>query len=760
MVAAVTVFKNFAQKECNKPLEEIIKAITDGKYKTQISKLRNHLKDGKNESANKVKNKLLAFTPSGTFDDGRKATKITSYSGYVILDIDKLSKPQLQETINTSRLAPYTYASFVSPSGNGLKILVAVNSKKEEHKEAYNQVREYYETALNIDIDTSGSDVSRLCFMSFDTDCYFNDAADIFEVEIKKVELKQPTTQSKTISNNDDIEAYILLIEQSGTDITGDYETWRNLGFAISGEYGEVGREYFHRISKFYVGYDYKVCDLQYSKCLTADGSGVNISTFYYKAHSANIKPNSKVIETESTIKNNNNKAEEIPLTFPKSLIPQLPVFLQDVTKHCTTDAEKDIMILGTLTVISACLPKLFGVYDGDKIYSNLFLFVTAPASAGKGKLKYCKELVDPIHKKFREAAALLKSQYNSELAVYNKNKGKDSNLEKPQRPPEKMLFIPANNSTTGVFQLLENSDAKGLIFETEADTLANAFKTDYGNYSEGFRKAFHHETISYYRRTDREYVDMENPCLSTVLSGTPKQVLALMPDSENGLFSRFMFYYMNITPSWKNVFASNTKNGLKEYYDGLGKQFFELYKTLISNTEISFSYTEEQKVKFGNFFSNLNLFYLNVKSPEYVATVRRMGIIAFRISMVLTGLRVLETGDISKNIFCDDEDFKSTLTMVGILIKHSSKVFSSLPIDKTAIKYENRKERFLNKLPLKFTTQKYNSIAKKLAIPEKTVEGYITQFCKSGLIVREFQGNYMNPAKSVNKESEGNKGK
>jgi hypothetical protein len=135
------------------------------------------------------------------------------------------------------------------------------------------------------------------------------------------------------------------------------------------------------------------------------------------------------------------------------------------------------------------------------------------------------------------------------------------------------------------------------------------------------------------------------------------------------------------------------------------------------------------------------------------------MGIIAFRISMVLTGLRILETGDISKNIICDDVDFKSTLAMVSVLIKHSSKVFSSLPIDRAEIKYENRKERFLYKLPLKFTTQIYNSIAKKLSIPDKTADGYITQFCKSGLIVREFQGNYKNPAKTVNKESEGNKG-
>ena len=167
-------------------------------------------------------------------------------------------------------------------------------------------------------------------------------------------------------------------------------------------------------------------------------------------------------------------------------------------------------------------------------------------------------------------------------MATYNMNKGKDENLEKPSKPPERMLFIPANNSVTGVYQLISDNEGKGLIFETEGDTLAQAFKSDYGNYSDGFRKAFHHETISYYRRTDREYVDIEKPCLSTVLSGTPKQVATLIPNAENGLFSRFMFYYMNIKPTWKNVFSSNSNNvGLDDYYNQLGSEFLGLYKTL-----------------------------------------------------------------------------------------------------------------------------------------------------------------------------------
>ena len=210
------------------------------------------------------------------------------------------------------------------------------------------------------------------------------------------------------------------------------------------------------------------------------------------------------------------------------------------------------------------------------------------------------------------------------------------------------MLFIPANNSVTGVYQLISDNEGKGLIFETEGDTLAQAFKSDYGNYSDGFRKAFHHETISYYRRTDREYVDIEKPCLSTVLSGTPKQVATLIPNAENGLFSRFMFYYMNIKPTWKNVFQNSNKVGLDDYYNQLGSEFLGLYKTLKNNPEIEIRLTTTQQQQFNTFFESLQTKYINLQPEEYIATIRRLGLIAFRIMMLFTAFRIMEDGDVN----------------------------------------------------------------------------------------------------------------
>ncbi|WP_298344477.1 DUF3987 domain-containing protein [uncultured Algibacter sp.] len=573
--------------------------------------------------------------------------------------------------------------------------------------------------------------------------------------------LNVPKEQKEPICNNattdvvavadNDIEAYISAIEQSGIDITDNYATWRDLGFALAEEYGETGRDYFHRVSKNYVGYDSKECEEQFNKCLNAKGHGITIATFYHYAHQAGIKP----IKQQSNNEAATNVAtfvdapkQSMP-TIPEKVFDTLPQFLQQVVNPASSQEEKDILLLGALTAFSACFPKLFGIYDQRKVFSNLYLFVTAPASAGKGRLNQIKNLVDPVHKLKREQAKILKQQFQSETATYNMNKGKDENLEKPSKPPERMLFIPANNSVTGVYQLISDNEGKGLIFETEGDTLAQAFKSDYGNYSDGFRKAFHHETISYYRRTDREYVDIEKPCLSTVLSGTPKQVATLIPNAENGLFSRFMFYYMNIKPTWKNVFKNNNNVGLDDYYNQLGSEFLGLYKTLKNNPEIEIRLTTAQQEQFNTFFESLQTKYINLQPEEYIATIRRLGLIAFRIMMLFTVFRIMEDGDVNATKECEDIDFENALTIISILVKHSSKVFNDLPIEQKATKRLNRKERFLESLPKQFTRQDYLDFATKQNIPHKTAEGYITKFVEAGLIDREAHNTYSNPVKT-----------
>ena len=112
-----------------------------------------------------------------------------------------------------------------------------------------------------------------------------------------------------------------------------------------------------------------------------------------------------------------------------------------------------------------------------------------------------------------------------------------------------------------------------------------------------------------------------------------------------------------------------------------------------------------------------------------------------------------METGETSSKMICEERDFQASLAMVKVLVKHSSKVFAELPEDIQKPNRLNRKEKFLNKLPKHFNRQKYLEVAAALSIPNKTAEGYITDFCKSGLLHRESQDNYLNTSIEENEE-------
>ena len=119
---------------------------------------------------------------------------------------------------------------------------------------------------------------------------------------------------------------------------------------------------------------------------------------------------------------------------------------------------------------------------------------------------------------------------------------------------------------------------------ETEGDTLTNAFNSDLGNYSDGFRKAFHHESISYLRKKDHEFVEIVKPKFSAVLSGTPQQIFNLIPDTENGLFSRFIFYTMPTELVWHDMFAFTGVSTADEQFKQIGRDFYSFLKTFPKN--------------------------------------------------------------------------------------------------------------------------------------------------------------------------------
>ncbi len=415
---------------------------------------------------------------------------------------------------------------------------------------------------------------------------------------------------------------------------------------------------------------------------------------------------------------------EELPL-FPEEIYSRLPPFLDSVMKSAISPSDRDMLLIGAITVLSSTLDKVSGVYDERIVYPNLYLFVSADAGMGKGTLTLCRELVEPI---------------NAELRNISRQMQEDSD-NKEKDIPMRTLIIPANSSASAFIKTLADNDGVGLLFETEGDTLSQTLKSDYGNYSDTLRKAYHHEPVSLCRRKDREHLEIDCPKLSAVLAGTPGQVRNLIPDSENGLFCRFMFFNVRFEKGIRDVFAvTDSKQSKTEAFRLLGEQ----YKELIGKIHREASAYEVRIPPFlhGHFMDHYN--QLNDECCEAIGNrmqgvVRRNGLMAFRIMMVLTIVRHM-TDDINHpmeegqplRLECTDEDYHTSLSMTETLLYHSAYMYRLLekPATRTSESIRNdRREILYNMLPDSFTKQEYLSVVRQLEYSESTCNKWIDRY-------------------------------
>lgn len=741
-MASSTIFKNFTIPVEKKSLLLIGKDIISDKYKTEVEEIRNLIAQGNKAEADNKKKQLLAFTPSAVFTEKRQMPFLEMYSGFVHLDFDKLTPEQLQTAFAIISKISYTSLCFISPSGNGLKVFVEVSTELEHHDIAYQQVQKYYEDATGLKADPSCKDVTRLCFMSHDPNAYRTIQNEKFIVALPQFIQEQQSQTPLAI-------APVVPIEQSEPeDLNITFLFNQQLQYTNQkASYTDGNRNnYIYLLASNCNRVGLSQSDTEILCTQHFDLSEREIKTAVNSAYSHHTQEHKKFEPKQKTKDQEEIQPEEQMPTLPDAVFDTIPEFLKQITRVATTKEERDILLLGSLVTLSVAFPKLIGKYGDNPVNTNLFIFISAKASAGKGILIHCRKLVEPIHLALRNQAKIMKQQFEVDMQEYNANKGKDANTEKPQKPPQKMLFIPANNSATGFLEILGDSDKRGLIFETEGDTLAKAFKSDYGDFSDGFRNAFQHEPISYYRRTDKEYVEIDRPCLSALLSGTPKQITTLIPNAENGLFSRFMFYVMNMKLIWKDVFASKTENGLDVHFEKLGNEFFGLYQTLQANPDVHFSLTASQQLQFNQFFEKMQTLYVNIQEEEIISSVRRLGLIAYRIMMIFSALRIMEDGEITQNLICNDTDFQNTLDMITILVKHSSYVYSQIAQETYKPKPKHKKEQFLENLPYHFNRQTYVATALSLGITDKSAQRYIKEFKDADIIQYDGHDQYTNP--------------
>lgn len=141
-----------------------LQRIQSGKVTSLVEKVR--------EGDKAAKRELPIACWSGTFSE-RKDEALIEHSGFIILDFDDVNVDQVKPAI---AFDDYTFACWVSPSGNGIKALIPITNP-ERHRDHFRAIEKYYQKQYGLEVDPSGINVSRACFESYDPNLSINEEA-------------------------------------------------------------------------------------------------------------------------------------------------------------------------------------------------------------------------------------------------------------------------------------------------------------------------------------------------------------------------------------------------------------------------------------------------------------------------------------------------------------------------------------------------------------------------------------------------------
>jgi hypothetical protein len=192
MVHNVTIFQNIRDTDTPffRDVHVILERIKDGAGATKdlVKKIR--LEKRKPERQ-ELKKQLPAICFSGTFNKRTDASLI-EHSGLICLDFDGYTKQKelLQDKENLSK-NKYVFSVFISPSGNGLKVLVKIPADAENHTMYFNSLEKYFASPY---FDKTSKNISRVCYESYDPLIAINENSSIWDI----IEEPEYTEVSKT----------------------------------------------------------------------------------------------------------------------------------------------------------------------------------------------------------------------------------------------------------------------------------------------------------------------------------------------------------------------------------------------------------------------------------------------------------------------------------------------------------------------------------------------------------------------------------
>jgi hypothetical protein len=207
-------------------------------------------------------------------------------------------------------------------------------------------------------------------------------------------------------------------------------------------------------------------------------------------------------------------------------------------------------------------------------------------------------------------------------------------------------------------------------------------------------------------------------------LTGTPNQIFNIIPNAEDGLFSRFIFYAFRSDSNWVSPAPDPFRVNLTDHFKELGERVYQMV-LFLENNPTHVHLTSNQWSRLNREFKDYLKDITEFAGEEATSVIKRMGLILYRICMIFTAIRKFENGECAQEIYCSDDDFENAIQLVDIYIQHSILMFTNLPNQSAQHSVQNppKKQKFYDALPLNFQRKEAVEIGANYGIKTRSVD-------------------------------------
>ena len=775
-------FSVFDEHAVDMTLKEFVKLLRGERWKVQVEEYQRLKASGRETEAKKLKRKLAALVIAGRCDGSHAETNLKQWSGDAMLDVDKCNG-RVSEFLQVLKDTPWVKAAWRSVSYDGLKLVVRVEAESvDEYRMAYALVAWHVAQLLAFPCDMSCKNPTRPCFASYDPEAFFRPDTEVFPWRrfvtehpdrvgeiLAELKVKTPAGASgPPVAASGMLHTFFNEFLEQNPFVDGKKNEFL-LKLGRIARYKGVGEEELARLKTLAVerlagmgcaagdippridsGYRYadmnKGPETPASRAHKAQGSPMRYS-----------EPNEGEEEAELEKLEADKLRREVPC-LPDELFDRLPDFLKRGLTHVRNKRERDILLLSMITNISGCLPGVRMNYGGMVYSADLYLVALAGSGRGKGVMQLAAILPAAIQGYYDELNRKDEREYRQKLLKWNLEERLAAQEKRvpdldqcPEMPVERILKVAPNISKSQLILALEAGGAVGLVMNaSELDMISSAMHQEYGKHDDVMRAASQHEEVSSYFKTDHRLVVVSDPHLALCASGTPAQLHKFISSLENGMYSRVAFYVGQAHWEYKSANPGKARLDMRAYFKGMGEELLRMFIFLSgSPTEVVF--TEEQWKEHTERFRTYLREVVAEDDDSPGAIVLRHGLMMSRIAMVLTALRKCEPQWNTSEWKCSDEDFRTAMQIVDVLLEHS--LLLSTSMDDTAGRIRPVKAFFklrpvLKKMPREFTYSELMAAANEAGLPTASVKRYLLRLVYYQIVEKE-DGKYRKTGKS-----------